>query len=52
MKLLFILLAAQFSAVMFTEFHQNFWDISSLASLAGLVSTSGYLIFSMLNYKK
>lgn len=52
MNLLFILFAAQLSAVMFAESHQNAWDISSVASLTSLVSTSGYLIFRMLNYKR
>lgn len=52
MKLLFILLAAQSSAVIFAEHYQGIWDLKAIFSLAGLVSASGYLVFSMINYKK
>lgn len=52
MKLLIPLLAAQFSAVMLVQNHQNLWDVQSIASVIGLVSTSGFLVFNMLNYKR
>lgn len=52
MKLLFILLGAQTSAVIFAEHHRDIWSPESILSLGALVSFSGYFIFNILNYKK
>lgn len=51
MKLLFILLAAQTSAVVFTDNYQEIWNLKTILSLSGLVGFSGTLISLMLNYK-
>lgn len=51
MKLLFILLAAQVSAVVFTDSYQEVWNLKSILSLGGLIGSSGTLISVMLNYK-
>lgn len=51
MKLLFLFLAAQASALLLTE---NFKDTSSMTilSLIGLITFSGAFIQSILNYKR
>lgn len=52
MKLLFILLAAQTSAVLFTENFDNLWSFKTIGSLSSLICFSAYFVYNILNYKK
>lgn len=51
MKHIISLLAIQTSAVTFTHFYDEIWDLPSILSLCSLVASSGYLIASMIYFR-
>ncbi|WP_157844175.1 hypothetical protein [Chryseobacterium sp. Leaf180] len=51
MKHIISLLAIHASAVSFTHYYNEIWDLPSVVSLGSLVASSGYLITSMIYFR-
>ncbi|WP_407401308.1 hypothetical protein [Chryseobacterium sp.] len=52
MKPLALLLVVQTSAVLFTKYYQDMWDLPSIISFGSLLAFSGYLIVYLVKFIK